>query len=228
MQDQFGTNQTIKDFHNIAPGRISGFGETLAAACGDLDDVKKYAQDIVRDFFSLRQAGCMSARIFILQEHAENDLDLAVAALNHAAKNYKSHLAVDDITALNGERIRLKLASSGVTVGKSEANTPLVLGIKTKVPRSLGALIAQKAYVIPVISIKNPDSGNFIKSLKTEFFPELPVSLILLADNAKNKRFLKVSSETPMSTLAFRTFGQSQSPIFSGLHEGRPLFSTNQ
>jgi hypothetical protein len=224
----FGTNQTLRKLQSIAPGRVSGFGETLAIACGDVTDVKKFAQDIARDFFSLRQAGCMSPRVFILQEHAEDDLERATEALIDAAKIYKSHLAVDDITALNGERIRLKLNSSGVVDGKSEVNMPLVIGLKTKVPFSLGAVIAQKAYAIPVISVKTLDWSDFIKSLKTEFLPDLPVSLILLADNAKNQVFLKDSSETPMSTLAFRVFGQSQSPMFSGMHEGRPLFSTNQ
>lgn len=223
----FGTNQTLKKFQTIAPGRISGFGETLAIACGDLADVQKYAEDIVRDFFSLRQAGCMSARVFILKEHADADLEQAIEAINGAVKIYKSHLAIDDITALNGERIRLKLANSEVIEGKNEANMPLVLGIKTKSLRSLGAVIAQKSFVIPVVSIKHPDWKDFVKSLKTEFFPELPVSLILLADNAKNQEFLKVSSETPTSSLAFRVFGQSQSPMFSGLHEGRAVFSTN-
>jgi hypothetical protein len=223
----FGTNQTLQEFHDIAPGRVSGFGETLAIACGDLNDVKKSAEAIARDFFSLRQAGCMSARVFILQEHAESDLELAIQALNDAANSYKSHLSVDDIAALNGERIRLKLASSKVVEIENTADTPLVLGIKTKTPRSLDGVVAQKAYSIPVISSKNSDWGDFVKSLKTEFFPELPVSLILLADNPKNQEFLKVSDETSMSPITFRIFGESQTPIFSGLHEGRPLFSIN-
>jgi hypothetical protein len=223
----FGTNQTLKNFHNIAPGRVSGFGETLAIACGDLDDVKKSANAIVRDFFSLRQAGCMSARVFILQEHTDCDLELATEALNDAASSYKSHLTVDDIAALNGERIRLKLANSKVVEFENTADMPLVLGIKTKTLRSLDGVVAQKAYSIPVISIKNSDWNDFVKSLKTEFFPELPVSLILLADNPKNQGFLKVSKETPMTPLTFRIFGESQTPIFSGLHEGRPLFSIN-
>jgi hypothetical protein len=203
----FGTNQTLKDFHNIAPGRVSGFGETLAIACGDLGDVKKSANAIVRDFFSLRQGGCMSARVFILQEHTDSDLELATEALNDAASSYKSHLTVDEI--------------------ENTADMPLVLGIKTKTLRSLEGVVAQKAYSIPVISMKNSDWNDFVKSLKTEFFTELPVSLILLADNPKNQEFLKVSTETPMTPLTFRIFGESQTPIFSGLHEGRPLFSIN-
>ncbi len=223
----FGTNATLKEFHKIAPGRISGFGETLAVACGDLEDAKNNAQDIVRDFFSLRQAGCMSARAFILQEKSDRDLELTVKALAAAAKVYKTHLTVDDAAALNGEELRLRLASSGAVVGSGAANMPLVVGIKENELRSHGVAIAQKAYAIPVISVKTAVWEDFVKSLKTEFFPELPVSLILLSGNDKNKGFLKVSSETSMSTLSFRTFGLSQSPIFSGLHAGRPLFSPN-
>ncbi len=221
----FGTNATLKELQRIAPGRISGYGETLAVACGDLDDVKTNASNIVRDFFSLRQAGCMSARVFVLQEKSDLDLERAVKALKDAAKVYQSHLQVDDATALNGEEIRLKLASSNKTFSDGDIAMPLVVGIMENELRSHGVAVAQKAYVIPVISTKTPVWEDFVKSLKNEFFPELPVSLILLADTPKNKEFLKDSSESSMSTLSFRAFGRSQSPTFSGFHEGRPLFS---
>jgi hypothetical protein len=217
----------LKQLQSIAPRRISGFGETLAVGCGDLEDVKVNAKEIVRDFFSLRQTGCMSARAFILQEKSGHDLEHATNALIDATDSYRSHLTVDDATALHGEAVRLKLLGFDVSTINGSFHMPVVARLRVNGPRTNGLPIAQKSYVIPVISIKSTNWDDFIKSLKTEFFPELPVSLVLLSGTKKNQENLKVSPENPMSPLSFRIFGQSQSPTFTGMHEGRPLFSTN-
>lgn len=222
----FGTDQTLNFFAELAPGRVSGFGDSIAISCGTFSDLTRYAAEIVRDFFSMRQSGCMSARVFYLWSRDEKDLPRSVTTLSLAAERYLNLLTVDDIAALNGESIRLKLDSSEKLIATRNQG-PLIAGALETDTLSPTDFVANKAFVIPILAVEAPDEEHFVNNLKSSFLEKTTVNLITLSPERCLDSEFANSMKNGSSHLSFRRFGAAQCPKLSGIHQGRPLFSTN-
>lgn len=222
----FGSNETLRSFAAIVPGRISGYGDSIAVSIGTISDIKNYAPEIVRDFFSMRQSGCMSARVFYLWAMDADDLPLAIELLANEAALYRKLLTTDDIAALNGEAIRLRIEASAKIVG-SLNTLPIVVGAWDSDISAPTAFVANKAFIIPVIATIARDETSFVNNLKSSLLSIDPTSLLLTsAERIANSGFVNLM-KNGCSYLSFRRFGAAQCPKLSGFHEGRPFFSTN-
>lgn len=217
----FGSDETINQLSSVARGRISGFGDTVAVSVGSLRDVEDHADKITRDFLTLRQSGCMSPRLFILDARSDEDGRKAASVLAKSAEKYRKAMSVDDAAAVHGETVRY---ATQFKSSKKSSDLPLVIALAQHQATDLSACIAQKAFVIPLLISQSPDASAFVNNLKSLVLPELNIGLMLSATADAYCETLAESIKSSGRFLSFRSFGSAQCPLFSGSHEGRPLF----
>jgi hypothetical protein len=218
----YGSDETIAGLSAVAPGQVSGFGDTIAVSVGTLEDIRAFGAKIVRDFFSLRQSGCMSSRIFILDARSEDEGKTAGSILAGHAAAYAEAITVDDASSLHGEETRYRCLMPDVSMA---AARPLVVSTALQQNADIGRTVAQRGFVLPVVALQSRNSEAFVNNLKSLIFAELNAGLVLCAPSGVYREILAESTKSAGRFLSFRSFGMAQAPAFSGLHEGRPLFS---